>query len=68
MTFCICSVYGDGGSSVTASNDPSLHPSASQLPLPHGASNTAHYEYQQLMQGMSKFFKGVKFSWKKIIS
>ncbi|KAK8398550.1 hypothetical protein O3P69_004010 [Scylla paramamosain] len=47
------SVYGDGGNSVAASNDPSLHASSSQLPLSHSVSNTAHYEYQQLMQDSS---------------
>ncbi|XP_045105220.1 meiosis regulator and mRNA stability factor 1-like isoform X4 [Portunus trituberculatus] len=47
------SVYGDGGNSVTASNDPSQHASASQQPLPHSVSNAAHYEYQRLMQDSS---------------
>ncbi|MPC35186.1 hypothetical protein E2C01_028604 [Portunus trituberculatus] len=55
------SVYGDGGNSVTASNDPSQHASASQQPLPHSVSNAAHYEYQRLMQGMM-IFRRMNFS------
>ncbi|KAG0711993.1 hypothetical protein GWK47_019408 [Chionoecetes opilio] len=49
-----CSAYGGNADRGAVSNAPSHHAPAPQLPLPHTVPTRANYEYQHLMQGLSR--------------